>query len=112
MAAIQNLVIDQGTTFVANIRYLDSDKNPINITGFDARSQMRKSYTAANAYTLTANVTSGTGGNVTVSMTAAETANVQSGRYVYDVEVYDANTDVVYRIVEGQITVYPEVTKI
>lgn len=112
MAAIQNLVIDQGTTFVANIRYLDSDKAAINISGFDARSQMRKSYTSANAYTLTANVTDGAGGNVTISMTADETANVQSGRYVYDVEVYEANTGTVYRIVEGQITVYPEVTKI
>lgn len=112
MAAIQNLVIDQGTTFVANIRYLDSDKNPINIAGFEARSQMRKSYTAANAHTLTANVIDGAGGNVTISMTAADTANVVSGRYVYDVEVYESNTGTVYRIVEGQITVYPEVTKI
>ena len=112
MAAIYNLVVDQGTTFIANIRYLDSDKNPIDITGFDARSQMRRSYTSANAYTLTANVTDGAGGNVTISMSAADSANVQSGRYVYDVEAYDANTGTVHRVVEGIVTVYPEVTKI
>ena len=112
MAAIYNLVVDQGTTFISNVRYLDSDKNPIDITGFEARSQMRRSYTSANAYTLTANVTDGAGGNIAISMTAAESANVLAGRYVYDVEAYDANTDTVYRIVEGIVTVYPEVTKI
>jgi hypothetical protein len=112
MAAIYNLVVDQGTTFIANVRYLDSDKNPIDITGFDARSQMRRSYSAANAYVLTANVTDGASGNITISMTAAESANVLAGRYVYDVEAYDANTGTVYRVVEGIVTVYPEVTKI
>ena len=49
MATIKNLVLEQGATFSANIQYLNSNKVPISLVGYNVRSKMRTSYNAANA---------------------------------------------------------------
>jgi len=109
MAATKNLAIDQGTTFSDFILYKDKTKNVIDITGLTPRASMRRSYYSANAITFTTIINSNSGGNVNISLSAFQTANLKIGRYVYDVELF--NTNVVYRIQEGIITVFPEVTK-
>ena len=109
MAVVSNLVIDQGTSFSVIIGYDDLSGNPVDLTGYTARSQMRKSYYSSNAITFTANVSSAIDGEITLSMTAAESANVKAGRYLYDVEITSGNT--VIRVVEGIVTVMPEITK-
>jgi hypothetical protein len=45
-----------------------------------------------------------------MSMTPANTANVLSGRYVYDVKTTDPN-GVVNRVLEGIINMSPSVTR-
>ena len=109
MATTKNLVIDQGATFSANIQFLDNSKNPIALTGYDIKSQMRRSYSSANATTFTANITNTTTGNVSISLTSGQTANLIAGRYIYDIEANVAAT--VVRIVEGIVTVNPGVTR-
>ena len=109
MATTKNLVIDQGTTFSANIQFLDNSKNPISLAGYSARSQMRRSYSSANATTFTANITNATTGNVSISLTSSQTANLIAGRYIYDIEANIADT--IVRIVEGIVTVNPGVTR-
>jgi hypothetical protein len=109
MATTKNLVIDQGATFSANIQFLDNNKNPISLTGYSARSQMRRSYSSANATTFTANITNATTGNVSISLTSSQTANLIAGRYIYDIEANIADT--IVRIVEGIVTVNPGVTR-
>jgi len=109
MASIKNLVIDQGTTFSDFVIYKDKSKNAINISGLTPRASIRRSYYSTNAVTFTSVINSNSGGNINISLTASQTANLKSGRYVYDVELYYSN--VVYTIQEGIITVFPEVTK-
>ena len=109
MAVISNLVVDQGTSFSVIIGYDDLAGNPIDLTGYTARSQMRKSYYSSNAISFSANVTSAINGEITLSLTAAESANVKAGRYLYDVEITSGNT--VVRVVEGIVTVMPEITR-
>lgn len=109
MAATKNLVIDQGATFSANIQYLDNSKNPISLSGYDINSQMRRSYYSSNAVSLTANIINATTGNVSLQLTASQTANLVPGRYVYDVEANIGST--ILRISEGIITVTPGVTR-
>jgi hypothetical protein len=109
MATTKNLVIDQGTTFSANIQYQDTNKTPISLVGYTARSQLRRSYYSANAITFTANIVNSTTGNITISLTSGQTANLVAGRYIYDIE---ANiSDTIVRIVEGIVTVTPGVTR-
>jgi hypothetical protein len=56
------------------------------------------------------NITNALGGTVVMELSAANTANIRPGRYVYDVELAD-NTGVVTRIFQGTATVLPNVTR-
>lgn len=108
MAAKVNIVIDQGTTFNTVYTIHDNMDTPINFTGYTANSQIRKSYSSSNAITLTVSLNNI--GEVLLSMNAATSGTITAGRYVYDVEVQDT-TGVRSRIVEGIVTVTPQVTK-
>lgn len=109
MATKANLVIDQGATFAADLYLSDEDGVPLILNGYNANSQMRKWYTSTNpaaTFTTFINVSSSF---VTLSLTANQTSNLTSGRYVYDVEINDGGT--ISRIVEGIVTVTPQVTR-
>jgi hypothetical protein len=43
-------------------------------------------------------------------MNHVETANIESGRYVYDVEILYNASNTIQRVVEGIVTVNSEVT--
>lgn len=109
MATKANLVIDQGTTFSTTITITDDDNNIVDLTGYTGAAQLRKHYTSSNSTAFTIAITAGTG-EVTLSMTANVTSNIVAGRYVYDCEL-TSNTGVVSRILEGIVTVTPEVTR-
>ena len=109
MATKANIIIDQGTTFSTIINLTDDNGDPIDLTGYTGDSEMRKHYTSSNSQSFSISL-GGTSGTVTLSLTAAQTANLTPGRYVYDVEVTSAS-NVVSRIVEGIVTVTPEVTR-
>ena len=109
MAVVTNLVLDQGTTFSVTIGYNDASGNPVDLTGYTARSQMRKSYYSANATSFTANISDAINGEITLSLTSAQTANVKAGRYLYDLEIVESAN--VIRVVEGIVTVMPEITR-
>jgi len=109
MATKANIIIDQGTTFSTIINLTDDNGDPINLTGYTGDAEMRKHYTSSNSQSFSINL-GGTSGTVTLSLTATQTANLTPGRYVYDVEV-TSGANVVSRIVEGIVTVTPEVTR-
>lgn len=109
MATKANITIDQGTTFSTTISLTDDNGEPINLTGYSGRSQMRKHYTSSNSQSFSVSL-SNTSGVVSLSLTATQTANLIPGRYVYDVEVI-SGANAVSRIIEGIVTVTPEVTR-
>jgi hypothetical protein len=109
MATKANIIVDQGTTFSTIINLTDDNGDPINLTGYTGDAEMRKHYTSSNSQSFSVNL-GGTSGTVTLSLTATQTANLTPGRYVYDVEV-TSGANVVSRIVEGIVTVTPEVTR-
>jgi hypothetical protein len=71
---------------------------------------MRKSYYSSTKYDFNVQVTTPNIGEITMIMSAANTANLTPGRYVYDVEIDDGGGEVT-RIFEGVITVLPNVTR-
>lgn len=111
MAAFVELYIDQGTNFNNVINITDDVTNAaVNISGYTAISQMRRSYYSANiSANITCTITDAANGELTMSMTAANTANIKAGRYVFDLKVID--NDVTSRILEGIINITPQVTK-
>lgn len=109
MATKANLVIDQGSTYSVTLDLTDENGDVINLDNYVANSQVRKWYTSstpAATFTTTINASSG---ELTLSLSANQTSNLVAGRYVYDVEL-DQN-GVISRIVEGIVTVTPQVTK-
>lgn len=109
MAATVNLFLDQGSSFSSTITVKGTTGNPLDLTGYTAYAQMRKSYYSSTAYDFTVSVTGSTG-QISLAMSATATAALSPGRYVYDVEIH--NESEVTRIVEGIVEVDPEVTKI
>lgn len=109
MASKANLVIDQGATFSTDLYLTDTDGAPLILNGYTAASQMRKWYSSVNAtatFTTFINVGSSF---ITLSLAANSTNSIPAGRYVYDVEINNGTT--VSRVVEGIVTVTPQVTR-
>lgn len=110
MATVTNLSIDQGSNVSVTILVTDSTGSARDITGFTGRSQLRRSYFSSSNTSFTVSIPNPTEGEVILSMSADLSANLKYGRYVYDVELV-SNTFNVERIIEGIVTVYPEVTR-
>lgn len=109
MAIKANIIVDQGTDFYTAVNLTDDDENIIDLTGFTANGQIRKTYTSSNAVTFGINLQS-SNGIVELTLTKAQTANIVAGRYVYDVFLTNSS-NVSSRIVEGIVTVTPRVTR-
>lgn len=108
MATKSNLVIDQGATFSTDLTLTDENGDALNLIGYTANSQIRKWYTSTNSVSFSTSTNTSTG-TVTLSLTSNQTSALTAGRYVYDVEISDGTT--ISRIVEGIVTVTPNVTR-
>lgn len=110
MATKANLVIDQGTTFTAEIILSDEVGNAFDLTGFTVDAQMRRWYSSSNSISFSTEVTDELSGILTLSLEANTTAALTESRYVYDVVITDASNTII-RVVEGMATVNPSVTR-
>lgn len=108
MASKANLIIDQGTTFSTTITVTDDDGNALDLSGYTGAAQIRKHYTSSNSVSFNVSISAATG-EVTLSLTANATSNIVAGRYVYDCELTNSGT--VSRVLEGIVTVTPQVTR-
>ena len=104
-----NLVIDQGCTFEKVITAQNSTSGNVTISAGTCAAKMRQSYYSSN--NITALTTAVAGSNCTISLTASQTAAVDPGNYVYDVEYTQSGGTIVERLAEGIITIYAEATK-
>ena len=104
-----NFVMDQGATFEKVIYAQNSAGGNVTIyTGTCAAKMRQSTYSGNNIHTFS---TSESGSNVTISMTATNTANVSAGQYVYDIEYTQSDGTTVERLAEGVVTVSPQSTK-
>ena len=110
MAAIANLTIDQGATFSSDVTVKDANGNAFDLTGYTAAAKLAKGFASTRTRTdfTTTIAADATSGVVTLSLTAAQTAALDAERYVYDLEITSGAT--VTRVIEGIITVRPQVT--
>ncbi len=115
IAGTYNMTCNQGATFKRTITWLEPNKDPINLTGYTSRMQVR---TAANAASTILELTTensritlgGTAGTVSMTVAANVTANLTPGLYVYDLEVVSGGGEVT-RLIEGNFNVKAEVTR-
>ena len=110
MAVYTELNIEQYATFSTTINVEDVQGDAINLSGYTAASQIRKSYYSTTANTLTATITGTANGEITLSMTAANTASLTPGRALFDL-IITAPDGTKTRVVEGIVTVLPGITQ-
>lgn len=111
MATITNLYIDAGADYSIIVTANQSNGDPLNLTGYTVRSQIRKSYASSTAYDFTATVFAATSGKIRLSLTNAQTSAIKPGRYLYDVEITSSANEK-RRVLEGIIIVTPEITQV
>ena len=110
MATYTELDVEQYATFSTTIIAKNSSGAIINVSGYSANSSIRKSYYSTTANTFTTTVTGTSNGEITLSMTAANTALLNPGRYFYDVLITSGDGDKT-RIAEGIVNVLAGVTQ-
>jgi hypothetical protein len=117
MAASNDLVIDQYATFKTAFRWeTKSSGQPVNLTGYTAAMQIRRTpadATALVSLTSAANgglTIEGTAGRVRIEIPSTTTATLTPGRYVYDLVLTDLASKK-KRLVEGVVIVDAGVTR-
>ena len=111
-----DLAINQGATFSLAATWRDSNGTAVNLTGYTARLQIRSAYDSS---TTTVSLTSAAGdivlggaaGTIVATISATATAALASSfSGVWDIELV-SGSGVVTRLLEGAVTVSPEVTR-
>ena len=110
MAIYSNIIIDQGSDFTTEIEVEDVTGNVADLTGFSGAGQIRKTFASTTKTDFLTTISNPTTGKVKISLTSTITNSLKAGRYVYDVEV-TSSSGVITRIVEGQVTITPGVTR-
>lgn len=128
MAHYEDLTIDQGSDVTIQLELFNPDGSRKLLINWDSdagsfgsyylmRGKIKKSYNSTDSAELF-NVTAFNPLNqeniLQLSLTNVQTSRMKAGRYVYDVELEgtDSNTGlgVVERILEGKLTLSPQVT--
>jgi len=112
-AGIYNFTMDQGSTWTVSLVYKDSDGNPIDLTGYTAKMQLRRKFDSATAALTLATggqgiVITGPTGTIAITATDEQTEAIDAGLYVYDLDLNNAG--IITRLIQGQATVSAEVT--
>lgn len=110
-AYVSNINIDQGADFSASFKLDDAGTSiPINLTQFRGVGQLRKHSGAKFGVGFDVSIINPRAGEIIIKLTAAQTAVLKEGRYVYDVMLVSNSDGKIYRVVEGMALVNPGVT--
>jgi len=115
-AGSHDITIEQGATFRLSLIWKDSAGALVDLTGYTARMQVRRRHSSEDppALSLTSAagdiVLGGTAGTIVVTAAATVTDDIDFKAGVYDLELEDS-TGFVTRLVEGSVTITPEVTR-
>ena len=116
MAQYEYFTFDQGSDIAVELHLQDASGNKKNLTNYSGAATMKRSYNSDSSdthYFDFAIQSPPTDGIVTISLSNTQTDNMESGKYVYDVEIsyVDSNANnIIERILEGKIDLTPSVT--
>lgn len=105
----------QGATFNVTLTWRDDADALINLTGYTARMDVRATL-EESVPEITLNTTNGrivlggAAGTIQLLVPATDTAALDAGNYVYDLELVTGST--VTRLIEGAVVVDREVTRL
>lgn len=111
MATISNLFVDAGSSYSNIISVTATNGQALDLTGYTVASQIRKSYSSSIAYSFNASVYNAATGKIRLQLTPTQSEAIPSGRWLYDVEI-TSSSGAKTRVVEGIVTVTPQITQI
>lgn len=112
MAAKYNFSLDQGTTLAKSFQLDMTTVDFTSLDDVDICSQLRKTYDAEDVLaTFHFVVADAEAGVFIMELSAEETSAIPAGVWLYDIEFENKATGVVMRLLEGKVTVKPEVTR-
>lgn len=112
MAMTAYLDIDQGSDFSVIIDLENDDGSAMNLSGTQIYSQFRKSYNSSTAYSFVCEILDAANGKFSLKLPGVTSSSIKPGRYLYDVEVLTTVNNAKTRVVQGIVTINPEITKI
>jgi hypothetical protein len=108
-----HFVCPQGTTFQRTLTYT-LDEAPINLSGYSARLQVRQAHYSTDPLVSLVSGSgisiSGSAGIIDIEISSSDTSDMVAGTHVYDLEI-ESPSGVINRLIEGNFTVTPEVTR-
>ena len=119
-----NIVIEQGATYDVTVEYKDSNNNPIDLTGYSGRMQIRPTIGSTTTYLCLSSslnpdgtglnfsgsngATPPTSGSIRIYISAISSSMLTFDQAVYDLEI--ASGSYVSRILQGNVKLSKEVT--
>ena len=124
------LYIEQGASLDFEVQYIDSNGNPVDLSGYSARMQIRPTVTSSVVYiTLSSSLQpDGTGlnmsgshstkpptsGSIGIFISSCTSSEFNFTSAVYDLEIYtpyDGGCNYVTRLIQGPVRLSNEVTR-
>ena len=106
----QDLTLTRGDTETLVITITDDNDTPINVTGRTYRAQIRSSQDSRTVKaSFTCVVTNGAAGQITCTLSAADSATLPVGLGYWDFE--ENASGVISTIISGTVTVLADVTR-
>jgi hypothetical protein len=110
LAGFVEFTVLAGADFNTILDLKDAGGFVLNLAGYQAAAQMRKSYYSDTAINFNVTVSDASAGKITMTMSSAVSSTVVPGRYVYDVLI-TSPSNIKTRVIEGIVTVLPAVTR-
>jgi hypothetical protein len=109
-AGTYNFILEQGATFTRTLT-VQENSSAMNLSGYSVASKMRSTHDSGTVVgTFSCTISNASGGVIVMNMNNSTTAGIEEGMYVYDIEI-TSSAGTVTRLMEGSITVNPEVTR-
>jgi hypothetical protein len=121
-----NFLIEQGATFQLELQYKDPSGNPINLTGYSGRLQIRQTVpstvvllclssslrpdSTGISFSGSNGTTPPTSGSIGIYISAVSSSQLSFDQAVYDLEIENSG-GFVTRLVEGSVQLSKEVTR-
>lgn len=114
---VYDILVDQGATLLRSIALKNAAKNIVTLDGYTGVMEVRYLKTETTEVVLTLTTENGgvqinsSAGSVLIVAAPTQTAALDPGKYVYDLELIETSTGIVTKIIQGNLTVRAEVTK-